>query len=153
MASFEPAGDTLSVRFDSEEALLLKQLLAEIEMVLNEGPGQDAIRARLYPDAYETPEDQASYQELVGDQLRDQKLKIVRQAREQLVGEELTLDTESMQPWLVVLTDIRLAIGARLNVTEESMDRDLDPNDPDTPALSVMHWLGWVQESLLTHLT
>ena len=153
MASFDRSGADLSIRFDPEELALLKQLLGELELVLAEGPGDDPIRARLYPDAYETEEEQSSYEELVGDQLRDQKLRIVRDAAQSLNSDEILLGSESIHSWLVVLTDLRLAIGTRLDVTEEVMARDLDPDDPDAAALSVLHWLGWVQESMLTHLT
>lgn len=153
MASFDSSGGDLNVVFDPEETALLTQLLTELELVVGEGPGSDPIRARLYPDAYESQEEQSSYEELVGDQLRDQKLRIVRDVRAGLTDGAAVLDTDAIQAWLVVLTDLRLAIGTRLGVTEEVMGRDLDPEDPDAPALSVLHWLGWVQESMLSHLT
>ena len=127
MASFDRSGSDLHVSFEPEEASILKQLLRDLEDVLAEGPGDDPIRARLYPDAYETPEEQGAYEELVGDQLQGQKLRIVREARGSLTADKVHLDAESIQSWLVVLTDLRLAIGTRLNVTEETMARELDP--------------------------
>jgi hypothetical protein len=44
---------------------------------------------------------------------------------------------------------MRLAIGARLEVTEEKMNQAMDANGPDAPAWAVLHWLGWLQESIL----
>ena len=153
MADFDRSPGRVTVRFDEQEKGLLGGLLAELETVLDQGPGSDPIRARLYPKAYQDEDEQKSYEELVGDQLQDQKLRIVREARSGLLDDALILDEDSLQSWLIVLTDLRLAIGTRLEVTEEVMDRELDPDDPDAPALSVLHWLGWVQESLLRDLT
>ena len=48
-----------------------------------------------------------------------------------------------------MLTDLRLAIGARLEVTEELMSADVGPEDERAPALVTLHWLGWLQEMLL----
>jgi hypothetical protein len=52
-----------------------------------------------------------------------------------------------------LLTDLRLAIGTRLDVTEEKMSDDIDPDDPEAAALSVLHWLGWVQGTILEAIT
>ena len=153
MAEFDRTSGRVTVSFDEQEKGLLGGLLAELEAVLEQGPGSDPIPARLYPKAYEDEDEQKSYEELVGDQLQDQKLRIVREAQAGLLGDSLTLDEDSLQSWLIVLTDLRLAIGTRLDVTEEVMGRELDPEDPDAPALSVLHWLGWVQESMLSDQT
>jgi len=53
------------------------------------------------------------------------------------------------------LNDARLALGTRLDVTED-LDHDLrqyDPEDPYTQALAVYLWLGWAQELLLEAIT
>ena len=52
-----------------------------------------------------------------------------------------------------MLTDIRLALGTRFDVTQEKMSHELDPNDPEAPGMSVLHWLGWVQEMLIEIVT
>jgi hypothetical protein len=38
-------------------------------------------------------------------------------------------------------------------VDEESMSHDVDPDAPDAVAMSVLHWLGFLQESLLEHVS
>jgi hypothetical protein len=38
-------------------------------------------------------------------------------------------------------------------VTEEKMSGDIDPDDPEAAALSVLHWLGWVQGTILEAIT
>src|SRR5687768_10348761 len=116
MAEFDRSGANIEVRFDPQEKTLLTGLLDELEAVVGEGPRDDPISSRLYPNAYEDAAEQSSYEELVGDQLRDQKLRIVREARAGLSDDSIVLDEGSLQSWLIVLTDLRLAIGTRLDV-------------------------------------
>ena len=54
-----------------------------------------------------------------------------------------------MSGWLATLTDLRLALGIRLGVDEERMGAEVDPSAPDAAAMTVLHWLGWVQEGII----
>ena len=118
-------------------------------------PRRDSVVQRLFPDAYEAEEDARAYHELVGDQLRDHKLRALRVVRETL-GDggavDATLADERVEAWLTVLTDMRLAIGTRLDVTDEKMAQHLEPDDPDSSSMAVLHWLGWLQQSILERL-
>jgi hypothetical protein len=64
-------------------------------------------------------------------------------------GSDVDIEGDALQAWLAALTDIRLAIGTRLEVDEEMMAADIDDSDPDARALAVLHWLGWIQEGIL----
>ncbi len=89
---------------------------------------------------------------MVGDDLRSQKAAAIETMRDQLGDRgpsEISVTDSDKETWLPVLTDLRLAIGTKLGVDEDKMGRPLDPTDPEAPALSVLHWLGWMQESLL----
>ena len=59
-----------------------------------------------------------------------------------------------MQAWLRCLTDIRLAIGTRLEVAEGDDDRwdALPDDDPGKAMHDVYEWLGYVQETLVRSL-
>lgn len=152
MASFEPAGDGVRVHLEEHEADLLRQLLGEMGTLLDADVRLDPVNQRLFPDPYETDEDSAAYHELVGDELRDEKTDALRRVGSAL-GPSGALDTslsaEEAGSWLPVLTDMRLAIGTRNDVTEETMSHEVDPEDPEQAGLLVLHWLGWLQESLL----
>jgi hypothetical protein len=148
----DPSG---AVRFELEdyEAGLMRQLLDEMRTLLEADiPPSDAVLKRLFPDAFEDEEQANAYRDLIGDELHDRKTAALRTAKA-TVGTagavNATLDEEQVDQWLALLTDIRLAIGTRLDVTEERMAADVDPADPDAAALSVLHWLGWLQESML----
>lgn len=152
MATFEESPDGVLVHLEDHEAGLLRNLLAEMATLLEADVRVDPVNRRLFPDAYESDEDSSSYHELVGDELRSHKAEAVEQIRSALGQEgafEESLSRDEIAAWLPVLTDIRLAIGTRNDVTEEMMGREVDPEEPGSAGLLVLHWLGWVQESIL----
>jgi hypothetical protein len=61
-------------------------------------------------------------------------------ARDRLTAEEL-------DGWLRALTDLRLAVGTKLDVTEDSYAREIDPRDPQAYELSVFAYLSWLQDA------
>ena len=66
---------------------------------------------------------------------------------------------ESAEAWLRALNDARLALGVRLEITDETSLRGVgeavlrDPTSPRVFQLSVYAYLGYLQESLLEALT
>jgi hypothetical protein len=154
MPSFDlVAGEGLRAHFESEEARLLRELLAEMNILLEaDVPRIDPVKQRLLPDAYDDPDAAENYRGLTEDDLMQAKREALRAVRQRL-GERGGLDAsipeEEVSSWLAVLTDLRLAIGVRLDVDEAKMETELDPDDPDAPAMSVLHWLGWVQGTML----
>jgi uncharacterized protein DUF2017 len=147
----------IRLALEEYESDLLRQLLKEMKLLLEADiPPSDAVIKRLYPDAFDDAERAQAYRELIGDELQNRKIAALRSA-EELTGSagavDAVLDEEGVDRLLALLTDIRLAIGTRLDVTEERMAAELEPDDPDAAALSVLHWLGWLQESILEAIT
>jgi hypothetical protein len=153
MADIRPSGADLLVSLEANEADVLRALLDELRDVIEEAEGVDrSVMERLFPKAYADEADAAAFAELVGDELRSQKRAAIETMRAQLGAQgptEVTVTSSDKDTWLPVINDLRLAIGTKLDVDEDKMGRPLDPTDPEAPALSVMHWLGWMQESLL----
>jgi hypothetical protein len=147
---------SVRVKLRSYERELLQHLLAEMRVLLEaELPKVDPVTARLFPDAYDAAEEQDAYEQLVGDQLRNDKLAALSTVGEAIAGEgslDLKLSEDEASIWLTVVNDLRLAIGTRLNVTEEKMEQEIDEEDPEASAFSALHWLGWMQESILREL-
>lgn len=56
---------------------------------------------------------------------------------------------EQQDAWLALLTDLRLTLGVREGVTEETMEMQLDPSNPEHHGLLLMHYLGALQEDLV----
>lgn len=142
------------VELEDDERELLRRLAIEMATLLEaDVPREDEVVQRLFPDAYEDPQDARAYRDLVGSELSKVKLEALETVRRALDRDVIgPLSEEDATAWLAVLTDLRLAVGTRLAVTEESMETDIDPDHPDAAAYSVLHWLGWVQESVLREL-
>ncbi|MGH2753022.1 MAG: DUF2017 family protein [Actinomycetota bacterium] len=146
----------LRARIDADERSLLLGLLEEMQTLLEEPHRADSVERRLFPDAYDDENSSAAFHELVGTELRDMKRNAVRLMKERLGGRgtlETSIPEDEIQAWLTGLTDLRLAIGTRLDVTEQMMSADVDPEEPAGAALSVLHWLGWLQESILAEIS
>lgn len=152
MAEFTPEGAAVRVHLEEQEADLIRRLLDELSELIRAESAGDPVTERLFPKAYEDRREQASYQELVGDQLRGEKLAAIN-AMASVLQAGTDVDTSippaEIAAWLPVLTDLRLAIGTQLNVDEAGMDRQIDPDDPEAARMSVLHWLGWMEESVL----
>jgi hypothetical protein len=145
--------DDSTMYLDRAETELLRQLVAEMQgLLVAETIEEDAVVERLFPNAYESPEDERAFREIVGDDLRREKLDALTEVRAALGSDgpaNVTLSEDTATAWLTTLTDMRLAIGTRLDVTEETMSQDIDHEDPSSSSMLVLHWLGWVQESIL----
>jgi hypothetical protein len=153
----EGGGDRdIHLELEEHEAELFRSLLIEMSTLLEAGLVDDPIKNRLFPRAYEDDDDEAKYKSLIGLDLEKAKRENVKKTREMLgdIGPvDVSLDRAAVEGWLRLLTDLRLAIGTRLEVTEDDMAAEVDPTAPEGAALSVLHWLGWIQESLLERAT
>ncbi|QLH22093.1 DUF2017 domain-containing protein [Streptomyces sp. Rer75] len=152
-----------------------------LDALFAEGPSEapsDPALARLFPDAYVAPD-----QELAGDaekearaasaefrrytendlraRKRDDALAMVRDldslstgptAKDQAV---LELAPQKSRQWLGALNDLRLAIGTRLEVTDDDDGGELlglPDSDPRKPMVMAYFWLGGLQETLIETL-
>jgi hypothetical protein len=167
----EPIARHLVVRLSAEEAGVLKHVLAEVRQLLagRSGAGRvepdDPALARLLPDGYRSdPAASAELRELIEPDLLAGKIAQADVVIEQLGGAgegpvDVRLDDEDAQAWLMTVNDARLALGTRLEVTED-MDYELeiedaagaDPTSGRAAGLVVYHFLGVLQESLLAAL-
>jgi hypothetical protein len=116
----------------------------------NSSISDDPVLARLFPDAYREDSDaSAEFRRYTEAGLREGK-----RANAELVlrtlgeGGEIVLDAEQAQAWLRALNDLRLALGTRLGVTEDS-PRQLDSGDPRSAPFAAYDWLTYLQESLV----
>jgi hypothetical protein len=127
------------------------------------GEHSDPVLGRLFPRAYLDPteeEAEADWQRLAHGDLVDGRRRALATVEGTLAAAEvrrgrfeLTLSEEQAQAWLAVLNDARLALGTRLDVTEDLDLSGLDPDDPDTAPYAVYWWLGVMEESLVDALS
>ena len=157
MASIEPLSGDVAVSFDADEARVLRSLLTEMkDLIDHEAAMDDTVIDRLFPAAYAQPEDAQSFRELVGDELKSGKRSALSSVLS-VLGDDgdvaVTVPRSEIDQWLTALTDVRLALGTRFEVTEEKMAAELDPDDPGAGAMAMLHWLGWMQEMMIRAIT
>jgi hypothetical protein len=118
----------------------------------------DPVIRRLLPDAYrDDAEAAADWRRLGRSEVRSVKSEAIRlvlsDVSDVAAGGAVTLrlDGDHLGPWLAVLTDMRLAIGTRLDITEDwvSDALRLADDDPRRAAYSVYDWLSVLQESIV----
>ena len=121
-------------------------------------PPDDPALARLFPSAYADDESAATeFRRFTESDLRAGKRAAASDALVALQpllagGGKLVLTRDQSDSWLTWLNDIRLVLGTRLEVTDDTFEEDLDPDDPRWQVMHVYSWLGWLQESLLSCL-
>ena len=130
--------------------MLLTGLVAELTALL-QGEPQDPSLRRLFPPAYEDAQDERSYRELAGDDLLRGRLQALEVVARTAGGDRLSA-TEA-DAWLRALNDLRLALGTRLDVREDTFVEGLAEDDPRAPALAVYGYLSWMQEQLVEALS
>ncbi len=147
-----------------------------------EGPSEppaDPVLQRLFPDAYGDPGARPADAQEAAEQRarsaefrrytendlragkRENALAVVHSLNELSSaaagegGAVLKLSPEQSRRWLGALNDLRLAIGARLEITDEDEADDLyrlPDEDPRKPMVMAYLWLGGLQESLVATL-
>jgi hypothetical protein len=140
----------VELRLTREERALLTGLAGELLVLLDGEPGDPALR-RLSPPAYDDEQDEDAYRELMGGELlagRREALELIARTAEQ---ERLSPD--EADAWLRALNDLRLVLGTRLDVKEDTFLEELRPEDPRAPALAVYGYLSWLQEQLVAALS
>ena len=126
------------------ERELLGRLPAELLDLLAADPADPALR-RLRPTAYEDDgEAEDEYRRLMQDELEEGRREALQILAETASRDRLS--AEELDAWLRALTDLRLALGTRLDVDEDTYTRDIDPRDPRAYELSVFAYLSWLQE-------
>jgi hypothetical protein len=143
-------GGGVELRLSRDERSLLAGLVAELRALLDGAPGDPSLR-RLFPPAYDDDDDERAYRDLMGGELLDG-----RRAALELVAETVDhdrLSAEEADSWLRALNDLRLVLGTRLDVREDTFAEELRPDDPRAPALAVYAYLSWIQEQLVEALS
>ncbi len=144
--------DGVDVRLSADELVFLAglpQLLARVDQDTSD-PGYARLHVDAYPDDQEA---QLDLEAITGPDLaaargsdRDSFLGSI--ARLELEGGALTL--EEAEGWLAVLGDSRLALAARLGITEPGWEGSGEPEDPSQAALG---FLTYLQSELVDVLT
>jgi hypothetical protein len=139
---------SFEVKLPDGEREMLGELLPQLKTALAGGDAaSDPGFKRLFPKAYvQDPEHEEEYQALVGDELLATRLRHVDTVLETVRRDRLT--EEEVFAWMGAVNDLRLVLGTRLDVSEET-DLAVDPSHPDAAAYGLYAYLGWLLEMLV----
>jgi len=140
---------TYTIRLEEQERNLLRSLPADLASLVEAEP-EDPWLQRLFPTAY--PKDAEREQEWrllmsvdLHDRRREQLLTLAKTAGATVLTEE------ELSVWAQALNDLRLYLGTRLDVGEDTDFEDLE--DEDDRQLFVLYtWLGMLQEETVQAL-
>ena len=155
MKPFRTRGDALVARLDPAEAGVLGMLLDQLEMLLDsDDAAGDPVLARLLPEGNRgDAEAAAEYRELTESSLRSGKADDLAMMRASLPdgGGDVALDADQAAAWLRGTNDLRLALGTRLGIAEDTEPPE-DVVDEESQQLAVYYWLTALQGSLVDAL-
>ena len=132
-------------------------LAAMVGITAHDTPPDDEVLLRLLPNAYADQVDASEFRRYTDSTFRQKKQAHAMAMRMHLkaaVDGVVELDHDSANAWLGAMNDVRLALGVRLKV-EENTHQELEllaPDDPMRGVYAVYSWLGWLQESLIDAL-
>ena len=150
-------GGDVVARLDPAEAAVVGLLLDQLEQLLAadaEDVGDDPVLARLLPDGHRgDPEIAADYREMTESALRSGKADDLAVVRATLPadGGEVRLDADQAAAWLRSTNDLRLALGTRLDIQDDTEPPEEITGDEDQQ-LAVYYWLTAMQGSLVDAL-
>jgi Domain of unknown function (DUF2017) len=140
------------LRLTPDERTILRRLPDQLRnLIKNEDPTSDPAMARLYPPAYEDdPIRNLEFERMAGDDLTSQRLSSIS-AMEGSIDADL-LSEEQLLSWLGVLNDLRLVLGTRLEITEETTEEDFAEGDPRASTFALYGYLTWLVDAIVRSL-
>ena len=161
MSMFRRHADQCVARFAADEVAVLRQVASEVIGLLTESFDlDDPVVERLFPGVYpDDPAESAELRKYTDGELKTAKIDqagAILAALPASGGAVVRLDEEAAEAWLRALNDVRLALGIRLDVRDdtdllEELDEAVmhDPTSPRVRQLTMYQYLGVLQESLL----
>ncbi|MUL40111.1 DUF2017 domain-containing protein [Streptomonospora sp. PA3] len=175
---FQAVGGGVAIDLDPDDAEILRAMAGlvlelvdpppekdEFERIVGIGTStekpDDPVLARLFPDAYSGDEadSSADFRRYTEDGLRLHKRENARSLMEALPasgGGRVELDLGTAHAWMKSLNDVRLALGTRLGIDEETQEAyqrgEAAVPEADATAMHLYDWLGVLQESLVQAL-
>jgi hypothetical protein len=135
---------SFDVRLPEDERAVLRAVLPQLRAALGGDPTADPAFRRLFPVAYaDDAEREAEYRAMVGTELINTRIANVDAVLATIDAPRLT--EEELLAWMGAVNDLRLVLGTRLDVSEET-ELAVDPDRPDAAAYGLYGYLGWLLE-------
>lgn len=137
-------------------------LFARLEIGGTDERPDDPVLARLLPDAYDSSDSASEFRRTTEQGLINRKIEDAM-----LVWAALSLDSpdsihqpssspvtvtiteRTFLPWLSTLNAVRLALGVRLGIVEESDHERVSADEDAAPTVAIFQWLAGLIEALI----
>jgi hypothetical protein len=142
------------VKLPPGERELLHALPGQLRALLTEGDTSDPALRRLFPPA--TIDDErinAEFERLMREELLAERLGSLETMERTLDADRLSED--DLVAWLAAINDLRLVIGVRLDVTEETTAADfasLADDDPQVGLYATYSYLTFLEDHVVSAL-
>ncbi len=145
-------GGDFVLRIPPPERDVLERLPQMLRELLERDDRTDPALRRLFPSAYlDDDEASAEFESVVRDDLVAQRTAAIETMERTLRAPRLTED--ELVAWLAAVNDLRLVLGVRLAVTEESTPDEFD-GDPETRASYRLYtYLSYLEEDVVEALS
>jgi uncharacterized protein DUF2017 len=145
-------GAGFKIHLSADERELVKRMAGELRTLLeNEDPSSDEGVARLFPPAY--PDDllqNLDYERSAASGLLSGRLEAIGLLDRTM--DAATLSEEEMLAWLRIANDLRLVLGTRLGVTEESTESEFAGEEERRESYALYVWLTWLVDGIVQEL-
>jgi len=130
---------------------VLRSVVGQLrQLVTADDAGDEGLR-RLYPTAYATdPEADAEYQTLMHPDLVGGRLEAIDLVLATVDADRI--DEDQLGAWMGVVNDLRLVLGTRLDIGEETEIDAVADDDPDVASYALYGWLTWLLDQMITAL-
>lgn len=144
---------TFELRIPTAELDVLRTLPPQLRDLLTQGDAaEDPAMRRLHPLAYpDDPEAAAEFDQFVRDDLTAQRLTSIDTMARTIDADRLSED--DLGAWLGAINDLRLILGVRLDVTEESLAADFADGAERSSSFALYLYLSSLEEEIVEALS
>ncbi len=142
---------SFDVRLDERERELLETLSTQVRgLIEGAQDGEEANLRRLFPPTYgDDPAQDAAYQVMFGDELRQSRLAAID--RLCATARQDHIDEEEAVAWMQAINAVRLVLGTHLDIDEDP--KPVSPRHPDAPMYYAYEYLGILLYDLVTAMS
>jgi hypothetical protein len=145
--------DGFALRLSEGERDLLRGLCGQLRDLLRDAdPVGDPAIARLFPPAYpDDPLRNLDFERTAGGELLAGRLAAVDVVETTVDADHLS--EEEVLAWLGSVNSLRLVLGTRLGLTEETTETDYPEGHADRDAYGMYLYLTWLESGIVDSLS
>jgi hypothetical protein len=141
------------LRLSPSEREALRSAAGLLRQLLTDGDAErDPALQRLFPAAYrDDPEQAREFDAMVHGELLSQRLAAIDTLERTVDAGRV--DEGELGAWLAAINDVRLVLGVRLGVTEETSEADFRGDDERAQTFAIYAYLTWLEDDIVRSLS